>query len=141
MSDNGSRRGLVFHADRPGYIGFGIIFGAACLLMVFIVWRDFRATTVAILVCIVAAAVITFYWLHAFRLEIGPETLTYRSIFTVRSIRRADIDSVTLRTAPFEQVLGPTVRLTITLSKDEPPLVINAKVFSREAIQAVKQLK
>lgn len=129
----------VFCADRGGYIGFGIIFVMFGGMMGWIVTKDPRPATVTLMASIIVAAGTTLVWLRAFRIEITPTAVVYRSLAVRRTVNRRDIRAVSSSVEPLASPWGPTVRLTLTIAH-EPPLVINAKVFSRDAARALGEL-
>jgi hypothetical protein len=93
-----------------------------------------------VMVGIFAAAVLVFAWLRRFALEVTETHLRYRTLWSERAVVRTDIRKVSLGHS-YGTYFGPVVRLTIDLADPGvPPLVINAKVFSREAVRAVLSL-
>jgi hypothetical protein len=132
---------VVYRADRSGYIGFGIIIGLFLSFFALLAWRKPSRDVLTVLALLLGIAGIGFSWFRAFRIEIqGRRLLTYSTLTTRRTISIDAISSVELQMAPFADPWGPTVRLTITMCGDDRPLVINAKVFSRVAIGAVRRL-
>ena len=129
----------TFRANRSGYIGFGIIALGITGMSVSIFHKDPRPATAALVAFCAALAIFVFVWLRAFALEVTPDALTYRSLTQRRSVRREEIRDIRLSFEPRANRWGPTVRLTVRIKNDEP-LIINAKVFSREAIRTVRAL-
>jgi hypothetical protein len=130
----------MFRADRSGYIGASIIGAVVLVADALIARRDLRGAAI-VLTIIGATAALVIVWLRAFRIELSTTTLTYRSLTQARTIAIDQVEDVTLTVEPFASAAGPTVRLTVYLAGDREPLVINAKVFSREAIRRVEDLK
>lgn len=84
------------------------------------------------------AMLFAFVWLGSFRLTIGSENLTYRSLFTSeRTIPRARILSVrpAAQTGPFESPLT-----AIVSADSQEDIRVNTKVFPREAVQELMSL-
>lgn len=144
MSLISSREGLedaqVFRAGPGGFIGFGIILGYLTILAVVFLVQHVTSGTVLFLVTCVGATLFVWRWLRVFMIEIWPTALRYRSLSQDRTIERAAITAARLSVEPFKDSLGPAVRLTVYVRSGEPPLIINAKVFSRAAIKAVREL-
>jgi hypothetical protein len=130
----------VFAADRSGYIGFGVILGTATSFAVVVLWHERSIDTVLLLLTCISVSCLTFYWLRAFRITIGTDTLTYSSMMEMRTVPLTAIRTISFGYKLFEKPFGPTVQLILTLGNESPPVIINAKVFSREAIAAVRCL-
>jgi len=133
--------GEIYRADRYGYVGFGVIFGFLISATLVMIVAEQGGEALYALAVFVAAAVYVFVWLRSFRLEIGPESLRYKTLWSDRTVSMADIVKVKFDNAYLATYFGPVVRLTVHLrTPDAPPLVINAKIFSRRAVARVLQL-
>jgi hypothetical protein len=125
-----------FRADLPTWILFG---GFSCFTWL-IAWANSSlCLDIASLVIAVAISGLAFAWLYAFQIVLMPTKLTFRSLFRGRrSIRHDQIRKVRLTWSLQRCTRGP-LRLVV-----EPrdgtgvrEFDINAKVFSRAAINAV----
>jgi hypothetical protein len=131
----------VFHADRAGYIGFGLIFLFVVGMAVVVVVRDTRPATMVVLGLCVAAAVMTWVWLRSFEIRITNDELVFRSLLGGEQRTRHD-QILKVRLGLDLSGRGGILRLSIEArgGGQTPPMAINAKVFSREAIRAVLEL-
>jgi hypothetical protein len=114
---------------------FGIMFGAPIALGVIADLARPTASATPFLGCLLAAFIFTNIWIAFFRLEIGPDAISYRSFFGgSRRARLADVSAArhAFGGAPY----GPGVRVEIAMKRGVEPakLMINAKVFTRDAI-------
>jgi hypothetical protein len=128
-----------YRADLPAWI----FIGGLSSLPWFIFWvnsvRDINLTALAIAI---AKSGFTFLWLSSFRIVITPAGIIFRSLFRgQQELKLEEIKMVRLtwkfwqtRKGPLRIVVEPRDRNSAHL------LEINAKVFSREAINAVLEL-
>jgi len=131
----------VYKAAKRGYIGFGIIFGFLVVATFTISIYDRGGDAVYALLTILVAAAFVFVWLSKFRLEVAEDYLRYETLWSERIVPLADIGKVDFDPAYFATYFGPVVRLIVHVrGRGNPPLVINAKVFSRSAVRHIMQL-
>jgi hypothetical protein len=139
MSVSGSQD-KTFKTAPSAYAVFGIILGipTACIVSMMLM-RTTLSAVLGVVTC-VAAIGFVFAWLRSFRVTITPTELTYHSLTQHRSIERQKIRSVKFSVEPLKGASDPTVRITITASGETEPLLINAKVFGRDAVAAILRL-
>ena len=124
----------VYRAAISTYVVFGIILGVPAVALSFR-WRDAGARHIVALIAV--AAVFWVAWIAAYRIVITEDAVHFRSLFASakaprRAVRSADVVYVPSSSA------GP-LRLVVKYDGGGE-IDINAKVFSREAIQAVLAL-
>lgn len=123
----------VYRAAISTYIVFAVIFAVPLIAMSF-KWRDPGARQIAAMVGV--AAVFCFAWIARFRIVITEDTLYFPSLFGSSQVPRRAIRSAgTFRAS---SSAGP-LRLVVKYEGGRE-IDINAKVFSREAIAAVRAL-
>ena len=128
-----------YRADLPAWILIGGLSNFPWL----IVWGNagLGIHRTDLLIAIVATA-FGFAWLISFRIVITPTELIFRSLFRgKRSIKHDEIKKVHL-VWNFRQAIRPPMQLIVEPreGKKMKELAINAKVFSRAAIDAVLDL-
>jgi hypothetical protein len=128
-----------YRADLPAWILIGGLSNFPWL----IVWGDagLGIHFTDLLIAIIATA-LAFAWLISFRIVITPTELIFRSLFRgKRSIKHDEIKKVRL-VWNFRQTIRPAMQLIVEPreGKTMKELTINAKVFSRAAINAVLDL-
>jgi hypothetical protein len=126
-----------YGADVPAWILFGLLASLPWL----VVWHSVVRNRLDIGTLLVALALSGFVlaWLLSFRITLTPTEVVFRSLFAGRkSICQTQIEDVRLTLNFGSNTQGP-LRLVITPRKDSgaQELNINAKVFSRAAINAV----
>lgn len=127
-----------YRADLPVWIFIG---GLSCFPWL-IVWVD-SVHGFHLIDWLVAFAVsgFAFAWLFCFRIVITPTEIHFRSLFRgQQTIRHDQIRKVLLAWNYGRGIQGPLQLVIEPLSDDERKLRINAKVFSREAINSVLDL-
>ncbi len=127
-----------YRADIPAWI----FIGGLSLFPWLIVWADaVHGVDVVDLVVAITTSVFGFAWLVSFQIVITPTDLVFRSLFRGRrSIKHNEIKVVRLTWKLQRQ--GP-LRLIVEPRESNParkPLTINAKIFSRAAIDEVLSL-
>jgi len=128
-----------YRADLPAWILIGALSNFPWL----IVWGDagLGIHLTDLLIAIVATG-FGLAWLVSFRIVITPTELIFRSLFRgKRSIKYNEIKKVRLAWN-FRQAIWPPMQLIVEPreGKKMKELAINAKVFSRVAINAVLDL-
>jgi hypothetical protein len=82
-------------------------------------------------------------WLAGFKLEFGDGWMRYRTLFRAYEIRTEDISKAVYATgvAKYTKVLLPPNRVEVFLKSggNEDPVMINTKVFSREALVTLRE--
>ena len=129
-----------YRADLPAWIFIGGLSNFPWL----IVWVDaVHGLNPTALLIAIAASGLGFAWLISFRIVITPTELIFRSLFRGKqSIKHDEIKKVRLAWNLWRTRKGP-LRLIIEpreSDKMRKELNINAKVFSRAAINAVLDL-
>src|SRR5438093_10992420 len=129
-------RNTRYRADLPAWIGFG---GLSCVPWL-VVWGN-SWHSLDITGCAVAVAISGFAlaWLLSFRIVLTERDVQFRSLFRGRkSIRHDQIKRVRLTWSLRGAARGP-MRLVIEPRDGSRAgeLSVNAKVFSRAAIEAV----
>lgn len=131
----------VFRACLSSYVTFGIIAGAPLLAYLLLplfgkpmLWQPIAILSVAFL--------IIFIWLRSFKIMLYDDQITYKTLFsTASSLNYSDVVQAKVESGIGNGLNrnGPTVRLVVhpLLSSRESPLIINAKVFSREDIKKI----
>jgi hypothetical protein len=128
-----------YRADLPAWI----FIGGLCSFPWLIVWAD--AGHGIHLTGVLVAGIVSGYslaWLGSFKIVITPTELVFRSLFRgKRSIKHNEIKIVRLEWKFWRARKGP-LRLVVEPKEptDARKLDINAKVFSRAAIDAVLEL-
>ncbi len=128
-----------FRADLPAWIFIG---GLSCLPWLIVWVNSRRAIDVTALLIAVAVSGFAFAWVFSFRIVLTPTEVVFRSLFRGRrSIRHDHIQRVRLAWSLTQRARGP-LRLVIEPRDGSGgrELDINAKVFSRAAIEAVLDL-
>jgi hypothetical protein len=126
-----------FRADLPAWIFIGGLSNFPWL----IVWADavhgFRPTDWLVAIAISGFALT---WLFSFRIIITPTELIFRSLFQGKQrIKHDEIKKVRLAWKFWRSRKSP-LRLIVESREGNKELSINAKVFSRAAIDAVLDL-
>ena len=127
-----------YRADLPAWIFIG---GLSCLPWL-VVWADsvhgFRPVDWLVAL---AVSVFGFAWLFSFRIVITPTEICFRSLFRgQQSIRHDQIRKVQLVWNLWNRTRGPLQLVIEPRSGGGRVLSINAKVFSKAAIDAVLDL-
>ena len=117
------------------YVVFVVIF---CVMAVPLMTRLHDPGAQKILAMVLAGALAVFIWLHRFRIQITDSEIVFKSLFggTQRISRSETADAhVKIKVGPTN---GP-LRLIVQPRRgsSSKPIEINAKVFSRDTIQAV----
>jgi hypothetical protein len=131
---------LVLRARSSAFLVFAMIAGIPTLVaFVAGLVRGGEAWKLAALCA--AGLRICLLWLSAFRLTLSNETITYRRLLGgTKSLPLADIRSAQILIGSFDMSdrFKPTLRLTLwSRGNDNPPLVINMRVFAAERIDRV----
>lgn len=125
-----------FQASRSAFVTWGLIWGVPLSLGIAASFRNSSAIGLPIIAFL--ALLLTYVWLAAYRLQITPDEIAYRSLLkgTVR-IKRVNIQGGKVRIGhkSIKDVLKPFVRLEI--KSDLEPLSINLKVFSQRDREAI----
>ncbi|HEY2093500.1 MAG TPA: hypothetical protein VGJ81_16610 [Thermoanaerobaculia bacterium] len=124
----------VYRAAVSTYVVFAVMFGPFMVAPLFR-WRDLGARQIFALVAV--AAVFCFTWIARFRIVITEEMLYFRSLFRSAQVPRIAIRSAHVRFRA--SASGGPLRLVVKYDGGGE-IDINAKVFSREAIEAVLSL-
>jgi hypothetical protein len=128
-----------YRADLPAWI----FIGGLSLFPWLIVWADaVQGVDVVALAVAIATSGFGFAWLISFQIAITPTELIFRSLFRgTQSIRHDEIKIVRLAWKLWRTRKGP-LRLVVEPREgsQKKELDINAKVFSRAAIDAVLDL-
>jgi hypothetical protein len=135
-----ARAPRTFRAGSSAYVGLAIVDTVVLAMGMVAAVKDPRPATMLLVCLLLLLAGLTVAWLRAFRIEVTPSSLIYRTLLHARKVALSDIVAVRLSMEPLKEARGPTVRLELTLTGDQPPLVMNAKVFSREAVRTVRSL-
>jgi hypothetical protein len=138
-----------YHADLPSWIFIGGISCLPGLLFAAQVYdsRHPAPATLVLLTGTLGFAVFALTWLAAFRIELTPTEVTYRSLFSgTQNIRTDQIKQVRLHrvysTSGAYSGWQSGIRLIIEPHDDTSAttLDINAKIFSRAAANAILTL-
>lgn len=129
-----------YRADLPAWIFIGGLSAFPWL----IVWANSARgiDLVALLVAIVVSA-FGLAWLVSFRIVITPTELIFRSLFRGKQIIKHDEIKIVRLTWKFWQSRKGPMRLVVEPREGnniKKPLDVNAKVFSRAAVDAVLDL-
>ena|ERR1017187_1537277 len=128
-----------YRADLPAWIFIG---GLSCFPWLIVWVNSWRSVDVTALLVAVAVSGFAFAWLFSFRIVVTPTEVRFRSLFRgQQSIRHDQIQKVRLAWSFRSRTRGP-MRLVIEPRADNGvrTLDINAKVFSKAAIDAVLDL-
>ena len=131
-SEKSSMEARKFGAARGAYVVFGGINGALALLWLGVAWKA-GSVTWGPLVLLAVSYVLCVLWLSRFGIELTAEELRFVQPFGgERRIARADILGVEF-VAPKTRNEGPfTLAIRV---RDGEELRLNAKLFTREAVQ------
>ena len=124
----------VYRAALSTYIVFGAIFGIPSVLVA-PRWRDPGARQILAMAAVAFA--FCFIWIARFRIVITENTVYFRSLFASSHVPRRAIQSARVMVRP-SRFAGP-LRLVVSY-EGRGEIDINAKVFSREALDAVLAL-
>ncbi len=130
---------IRYRADLPAWIFVG---GLSCLPWLVVWGSALRGIAVTGLLVAVVVSGFAFAWLLSFRIILTPTEVLFRSLFRgQQSIRHDQIKRVRLAWSLQRRTRGP-MRLTVEPrdGSGARELDINAKVFSRAAIDAVLDL-
>lgn len=125
----------TFHASTGRYIVATIAFGILPLFCLPLAMKGVRGAA-QIAIAGLAALLFAYFWLSRFKLTLTPQSLTYHSLWTERTIRFSDITAS-------EWVIqghGPRQRTLLQLTAQREKTRINIKVFSSEAQSALVHL-
>ena len=128
-----------YRADLPAWI----FIGGLSILPWLIVWvNSVRGIDFNALVIATAASGFAMAWLFSFRIVITPTELTFRSLFRGQQTLKHEEIKIVRFTWKFWQTKKGPLRLVVEPrdGSTKAKLEINAKVFSREAINAVLDL-
>jgi len=127
-----------YRADLPAWIFIG---GLSCFPWL-IVWADsVHGFLLADWLMAVAVSGLGFAWLFSFRITITPTEIYFRSLFCgQQSIRHDQIQKVQLAWDFWGRTRGPLQLVIQPRTSGGRELRINAKVFSKAAIDAVLDL-
>lgn len=132
---------MRYRAELSAYIVLATIFGG---MTAFATYEAFAVGRGMEKLGVILGAVFVFVlaWLASFEIRIDEQELSFRALFSgERRIRHVDIRKIRLAFETGNGLQGP-LRLIIEPTRDSgvARFSINAKVFSREAIQAVLEL-
>jgi hypothetical protein len=131
---------IVLRAGLSTYVVFGIIFGFLTLLSGIASSAD-RGMAPVFAVC-AFAWLVSYLWISSFRLEISEDTLTYRTLFSGTSTYHfTEIVHIRRESGviQYSDRFKPFVRYVVTPeTSSRRPLLINAKVFSAQALREFK---
>jgi hypothetical protein len=134
-----------FRAVPSAHIAMGAGFWLLLGLWAFVAAKNPTAQGTGLVLCVIVLVVgLVHAWLFAFRLEIGNGWIRYRSLLqrsrTIRLEDIASVDSAPSGVRRHSEAMLPPLRVEIFL-KSRPealPIVINLKVFSREALALLR---
>ncbi len=132
---------MRYRASKEPYIVFSIIFGGLCLLSAYSALTH-GGDGWQVAVMFGCALVFVIIWLAVFEIRFDQEELIFRDLFSgTRRIKLTDIQKIRLAWKWGKDNRGP-LRLIVEPSPHSglQPFAINAKVFSREAVQSVLNL-
>ena len=127
-----------YRADLPAWIFIG---GLSCFPWL-IVWADsVHGFLLVDWLFALAVSGFGFAWLFSFRIVITPAKICFRSLFRgQQSIRHDQIQKVQLAWKLWNRTRGPLQLVIEPRTTEGRKLSINAKVFSKAAIDAVLDL-
>ncbi len=128
-------------ASRSAYVTFSIIIGLPLIgyLLLPFLGKPLLWEPISILL---SAAVLLLIWLRSFQVTLDDSKIAYKTLFSARSyLDYSDIVTAKIESgvSPGKDRNGATVRLVVQPSptSGKQPLIINAKVFSREDIRLI----
>ena len=136
----------VYRSARSTYIVFGTMwFPLFALMMAAIVKNPKEPSAWQFLAILLGVGILIYLWIRAYRLKLDQTTIAYRSLFGGHhQVSLADIAAAGSPSGPkrFSEPLLPPDRIEITMKHGTRPthLIINAKVFSLQAIADLKQV-
>ena len=130
----------TYVAVPSAYVALSVITGLPVACSVAICFMEPKPGSFLGLLTALGGFTLAMIWLRRFRIIIDDRTITYTSLTQRRTVLLEEIKSVKFSIEPFADPGGPTVRLTLKLRTRDPAVIINAKVFSREAIRDVRSL-
>jgi len=127
-----------YRADLPAWIFIG---GLSCFPWL-IVWADsVHGLRLSDWLFALIISGLGFAWLFSFRIVIAPTEISFRSLFHgQRSIRHDQIQKVQLTWNFWNRTRGPLQLVIKPRTDDVREMSINAKIFSKAAIDAVLDL-
>lgn len=129
---------IVMYACRSTYITFGIITGVPLsgYLLLPVFGRPFALEPVGIFLF---AFVFAMAWIRSFKVTLYDDHISYRTLFSATALLDySDVAKAKIETDTQDK-FGPGVKLVVrpVSSSRRHPLVINAKVFSREDLREI----
>jgi hypothetical protein len=127
-SINRNSSSFLLRAAPSAFVVFGLMFGPLFLVTLYISVRT-GGSSWKVAAMAAGAVLLSQSWLAAFRLSLQDNVVTYRTLFSTRSLNVSDISSV--KTEINFGRFGPPIGLVIipTPTTRQKEIVVNMKVF------------